>query len=542
MSVKMSLLNQNQLHNTIVQAMAEQDIKVAINACRLLNSHYPNYFEGWYLAGQIHDKLRKPLAGLVSTERALLLKPNEPKVTLQRINCFFALDRMSEGRALLTKLSANNLNGLAINTTNEQVDILDKTAMLLTSVDLHDEALQQYHQAILIAPSNAALYYNLATALRFLGKTSLAVDALDKCLSINPLDFEAQGMRSSLTKQTIDDNHIEQLKALLVNNALPSEGRININFALAKECDDVDQTELSFKFLKEGTKLRRQQMSYKVAVDTEIITAIKTTFNSSMLSRNVIGNDSSEPIFILGLPRTGTTLVERILSSHSAVFSAGELDNFGREMSRLAANNSASDTHKLSRSQLVTNSATINFAQLGENYLQSTRPLTGHTERFIDKLPFNYLYAGLIHLALPNAKIINMKRHPMAACFAIYKQLFRDAYPFSYDFNDLAQYYIAYHQLMEHWQQVMPDVIYSIQYENVIADLDSESKKLVEFCQLPWQSQCLRFYENKQASTTASASQVRQPIYNSSVNRWRLYAKQLAPLQEMLEEAGIDTR
>lgn len=535
----MNVLTQSQLHNTVVQALAGKDFKTAIAACRLLNSQYPSYFAGWYLAGQIHQTLKKPEAGLFSTERALLLKPNEPRVMLQRINCLFALNKTTEAISLLVTLANNNLQAIPEKLDIDTIDIFDKTAMLLSGVDLHNEALQQYQQAIVIAPDNPALHYNLATALRFLGKTKQAIEALDHCLAINPLDFEAQGMRSSLSKQTTSNNHIEQLTGVLANQALAKEGRININYALAKEYDDIDQSQQSFHHLQQGAALRRQQMPYQVSADTDIINAIRNTYEQSMFTRGIQGYASAEPIFILGLPRTGTTLVERILSSHSDVFAAGELDNFGREMSQLTA---VAGAEKLTRRQRVAQSATIDFAKLGENYLQSTRPLTGQTDRFIDKLPFNYLYAGLIHLALPQAKIIHMQRHPMAACYAIYKQLFRDAYPFSYDFNDLAQYYIAYHQLMEHWQQVMPNVMYSLSYEDVIADLRGESVKLLEFCQLPWQEQCLRFYENSQASTTASAAQVRQPIYTRSVDRWRLYAKQLAPLQQMLEDAGIDTQ
>jgi hypothetical protein len=149
------------------------------------------------------------------------------------------------------------------------------------------------------------------------------------------------------------------------------------------------------------------------------------------------------------------------------------------------------------------------------------------------------LYAGLIHLALPNAKIINMTRHPMAACYAVYKQLFKDAYPFSYDLQDLAKYYIAYHRLIQHWKTVIPGVMYDVKYEDMVHNQQAQSQALLTFCDLPWQDQCLRFHENKSASTTASAAQVRLPIYNTSIDRWREYSQQLRPLQVMLEQAGI---
>jgi hypothetical protein len=197
------------------------------------------------------------------------------------------------------------------------------------------------------------------------------------------------------------------------------------------------------------------------------------------------------------------------------------------------------DTSTLSLTELVKKSASVDFASLGLNYINSTKPSTGHTKRFIDKLPINMLYAGLIHLALPNAKIINMTRHPMAACYAVYKQLFKDAYPFSYDLQDLAKYYIAYHRLIQHWKTVIPGVMYDVKYEDMVHNQQAQSQALLTFCDLPWQDQCLRFHENKSASTTASAAQVRLPIYNTSIDRWREYSQQLRPLQVMLEQAGI---
>jgi hypothetical protein len=240
------------------------------------------------------------------------------------------------------------------------------------------------------------------------------------------------------------------------------------------------------------------------------------------------------------MPRTGTTLVERILGSHSQVFSAGELNNFSLELIPLVRK--ATRGRRLSRVEFVAASATVDFRALGAAYIAATRPLRDTRPRFIDKLPFNYLYAGLIHLALPNAKIVNLQRHPMDTCYSVYKQLFRDAYPFSYDLDELGQYYIAYHQLMQHWNEVMPGVIHTIRYETLVNDIEGEARRLLAYCALPWEDQCLRFHENRQVSTTASALQVRQPVYTSSIDKWRHYARQLESLRQRLEDAGIDTR
>ena len=185
--------------------------------------------------------------------------------------------------------------------------------------------------------------------------------------------------------------------------------------------------------------------------------------------------------------------------------------------------------------------ATIDFQALGETYLTSTLPHRDAQLRFVDKLPFNYLYAGLIHRALPRARIVSLERHPMDSCYSIYKQLFRDAYPFSYDLDDLGRYFIAYTELMRHWRGAMPGVIHTVRYEDLVADLEGEARRLLEYCGLAWDERCLRFHENPDASTTASALQVRQPIYAHSVGRWRNYARQLEPLRARLASAGIDT-
>jgi len=184
-------------------------------------------------------------------------------------------------------------------------------------------------------------------------------------------------------------------------------------------------------------------------------------------------------------------------------------------------------------------SASIDFAALGDAYIESTRPFTGKTPRFIDKLPLNFLYVGLIRLALPNAKIISVRRHPLDTCYAVYKQLFVDAYPFSYDLEELARYYAAYDRLMQHWSSVTPDAVYTLRYEALVDDFEPEVRRLLAHCGLDFEEACLRFHENKSASTTASTVQVRQPVYRSSVGKWRQYREQLAPLITKLEDEGI---
>jgi hypothetical protein len=196
--------------------------------------------------------------------------------------------------------------------------------------------------------------------------------------------------------------------------------------------------------------------------------------------------------------------------------------------------------HPVDKLEFVQRALEVNFASLGKEYIESTRPRTGHRPRFTDKLPLNYLYAGLIHAALPNARLILLRRHPLDNCYAMYKTLFGSAYPFSYDLTELAHYYVAWHRLMQHWESVLGGALLCVEYEDLVSDQEGVSRRIIEHCRLPWEDGCLEFHRNSASVATASAVQVRQPIYSSSVGRWRSYAKQLDALASHLRTNGIE--
>jgi hypothetical protein len=239
---------------------------------------------------------------------------------------------------------------------------------------------------------------------------------------------------------------------------------------------------------------------------------------------------------ILRLPRTGSTLLERILSSHPDVYAAGELLHFNTamtaELKRIGA--PADPAGQLSRV------FDCDAARIGEAYLRRTRPFTHHTKHFIDKRPLNFLLIGMIARALPDAQIIHVRRTPLDACFAIYKFLFNDAYPWSYDLDDVARYYIAYRRMMEHWREALPGRIIDVAYEDMVANVETEARSLLERLGLPSDPACLQFYKNQTAAMTGSAAQVRKKIYASSVGRWKAYEEQLKYVTFALETAGFD--
>ncbi|MDH3612955.1 MAG: sulfotransferase [Gammaproteobacteria bacterium] len=518
------------LESRVWELLGENDVKQAIAACEQLNRQFPDFASGWHTASHLALKLNNRSMALAAIEKAVAIEPNNSGWLLQRAMCLLQLGQMERVDALVTQLASRKMK-----TAYEY----SAFGMLLTELGRREEAVKNYEKAAVLDPEQAKHYYNIACLQRTLGDIEAAERNFDKTVSLDPADYEAYKIRSELRRQTAGNNHVDALEELFNNGIDNDRGRVNICYALAKELEDLDEAERSFYYLKIGADTRRSYMQYDVQRDLDTIASIQQTYSTELFDGSAAGDGNFEAIFILGMPRTGTTLIERVLASHSDVFAAGELNNFAFQMMKLLR--AESDKKNVARDEMVELTTKLDFRKLGEAYINSTRPFTEHAARFIDKMPLNYLYAGLIHLALPNAKIINLKRNPLDTCYAIYKQLFIDAYPFSYDLDELGRYFVAYHQLMEHWNTVLPGVVHTVEYEKLVSDIEKESRRLLDFCDLDWQPQCLRFYENKEASTTASTVQVRQPVYQSSVGKWRNYEKQLQPIVEILQQAGIDT-
>jgi len=506
----------------------KNQLKQAIMACQNLNQQFPGFAPGWHAASQLAIKTQRLDAALRFTEIAIELEPDQVNWLIQKAVCLWHSRQFEPLNTLVDELVSRQSLGANHYST---------LGLLLTQLERREEAISFYQQAAKLKPGNSQHFYNMAVLQRSLGEIDNAERNLDRAISLNPADYEAFKVRSELKKQTAASNHVKAMEKLLKRGIKDPRGKANVCFALAKELEDMEEWDRSFRILNEGAKTRRSYMEYTLQRDLDTMVVIRQSYGSDLFDGHIEGSDNSEAIFILGMPRTGTTLVERILASHSDVFPAGELGNFAMEM--MAQVRQTSLNRKPDRDELVRLTTELDFRKLGDAYIASTRPSTGHTPRFIDKLPLNYLYVGLIHLALPNAKIINLRRHPMDTCYAIYKQLFVDGYPFSYNLEELAQYFAAYHRLMEHWNAVLPGVIHTVNYEDLVADVEGESKRLLQFCELDWQQQVLKFYQSKAASTTASSTQVRQPVYRSSVAKWKRYEEQLEPLARIFKEAGI---
>jgi len=489
---------------------------------------------------------------LLQIDQALKVRPDMPRMLLNRAQCLLAMGRRVEARA-----SADAALPLA---TRDAV-LLDALGSFYSFAGDQLDALQAFERAVALAPDNAHFIFNRATVQRFLGNLSAAEADYDKVIALRPMDFEAYKNRSDLRTQTLERNHVAELEGLVARGFADWRAEMQIRYSLAKEYEDLGEYTKSFAHLQQGAVKRRANLNYDTTADVATVDWIIEAFPSgpAALPPSAAGaaqrNTSISataikpvpqpatatqpvPLFIVGLPRSGTTLVDRILSSHSKVKSAGELNDFA--LALVAAVRRDNNNAQLPRRELVARSAHIDFAALGREYLERASATVGACEYFTDKMPLNYLYCGLIRRALPNAKIIHLTRHPMASGYAMYKTLFKDGYPFSYDLREIARYYGAYRRLMDHWTATMPGAIHTLSYEGLVADQLTESRKLLEFCGLEWEEACADFHRNAAATTTASASEVRQPMYDSSVAQWRHYATQLAPLSEALTSAGIN--
>jgi hypothetical protein len=288
------------------------------------------------------------------------------------------------------------------------------------------------------------------------------------------------------------------------------------------------------RHLHAASALRRGRMAYRVESDVEAMDAIRRVFDAPCLERRAApAQTGSVPWFVLGLPRSGTTLVERILGSHAALASLGEVDCL--VFSLLQAVGTAGG-----KQALIERSGHADAARLGALYLGATDSYGLRAEGIIDKTPSNFLYLGLIHRALPAARVVHVHRHPLDSCLAMYKTLFRMGYPYSYNLEDLGHYYLAYHRLMAHWRERVPESFIDVSYDELVADQRGHTERLLSWAGLGWDDACLEFHRNPAPSSTASATQVREPIHQRSSGRWRAHGRALAGLAEFLEGHGVD--
>jgi len=400
------------------------------------------------------------------------------------------------------------------------------------SVGRHKDAAKFFGKALEIKPDHVGALCAKGNALRTIGDQDGAIAAFRRSIEANPLHAEAYWNLANLKTFRFEDSEVDGMLALVGDERIAHEGQVQLNNALGLEFEGRKEYGRAFGFIDRSNILRREKEFYDRAENEELVDMTIKAFSRQFLEDNTgHGDPEPSPIFIVGLPRSGSTLLEQILASHSMVDGTHELRDLALAIRSYRKTSRAGERYPAS----VANIDEDGFKRLGSEYIERTRRHRGDCPFFTDKNPNNHVHVGLLHLILPNAKIINARRHPLDTCFGSYKQLFAQGQPFSYDLVELGEHYLQYQRLMDHWHDVLPGKVLDVQYEEVVADLEGQARRILEYCELDWETSCLQFHETSRSVKSASSEQVRRPIYKSAVNTWRHYEQHLGALIEVLE-------
>jgi tetratricopeptide (TPR) repeat protein len=397
----------------------------------------------------------------------------------------------------------------------------------------YDEALRLYRELLLEAPQSPELHLSVAHALKTIGQQQEAIESYHQAARIRPSYGDAYWSLANLKTYRFSDDEIVVMRAEEARPRTPMVDRYHLCFALGKALEDRAEYLDSFHYYERGNALKRSEVRYRPEhVEQSARLQAQLFTPQFMAERRGSGSPRGDPIFIVGLPRSGSTLIEQILASHSLVEGTTELADIPRLAQRLAGRE---QTDGPSRYPGVLAELTAQqLRDMGEKYLADTQVYRSGKPNFIDKMPNNFRHLGLIHLILPNARIIDARREPMACCFSNFKQLFASGQEFTYSLEDIGRYYRSYLQLMAHWEAVLPGKILRIQHEQVVEDLEGSVRRILEFCGLPFEPQCLAFHKTERSVRTASSEQVRRPIFKEGLDQWRHFEAWLGPLRAAL--------
>jgi len=497
----------------------------ASECCRRLLSAKRDLVEGHFLVGLIALEMKQTGRAVQAFGSVTKLEPEHGAAWANLSRLFMQFGQAGRADAALEKAVAHN-DGNPI--------VMDLIGTIYGLLGDQREAGSWIQRALDKKPDSIPFLINQANNHMFLDRLDDAEELLNKVLAKAPSHPNAHWLLSGLRRAKNRD-HIEVLQRLVQEDVRDPRALAFLYYGLGKELEDLEDWDNAFEAFALGAAARRTTIDFDEAAEIAMYDAFRTTFTEDWLGDGRQGHDDPSPIFVVGQPRTGTTLVERVITSHSMVHSAGELKQFGHCLRRLGDYREA----QRQSAKLAEIGADIDPEALGKAYLQTTRRMRGSLPRFVDKLPPNYLYIPLILKALPNARVVHLRRSPMDACFASFKQLFADAYPHSYDQAEMARHHARYFHLMASWRERFGDRFFDISYEDTAANLEPNARALIEFLGLPWEDACLEFHKQEAAVTTASVVQVRQPAHTRSVGRWRRYENQLAPMRDALAEAGV---
>jgi tetratricopeptide (TPR) repeat protein len=457
-------------------------------------------------------------------ERCLQLAPG---FHLARHNYASLLLRRNELDAALAEIEK-----LLLAEPNNPSFQLFKGTVLVRKGD-HPPALALFERVLKDYPRQAPAHMNYGHTLKTVGRLDEAVAAYRKAIELSPGIGEAYWSLANLKTFRFTDGDVAKMREQFRPEGGHPDDQGHLAFALGKALEDRKQYDESFEFYSLGNAIRRKDHRYDPRKNIyNTARQIKALDAAFFAARQGYGCMAPDPIFIVGLPRAGSTLLEQILASHSQVEGTSELPDIIAMSRKLGGRSRRNQATKYP--EILNDLTPLQFAELGESYMRTTRVQRRGAPYFIDKMPNNFQHVGLIHLILPNAKIIDARRHPMAGCFSCFKQLFAHGQTYTYDLADLGHYYRDYVKLMDHWDEVLPGRVLRVQYEDMVADTEAQIRMLLDYCGLEFEEQCLRFYETDRAIRTPSAEQVRQPVYKEGLEHWRNYEKHLGPLKEAL--------
>lgn len=503
-------------------ALGQRDFRRAHALCIDVLQQRPDNAEALFLLGVLAAEHGKHTKAVELYVRSLMQRPASAETLAQLGRSRIALQQPR--LALEAARAALAVQPMA-------APVLDTLGVVLTRAGAHDEAVVPFRAAVAAAPDNPEYQYNLGAALQFIGDFAGAEAAYRAALAVQPAHHRAWSALAQVAPRLAPAD-VAAIEAQLASQTIGVDAELSLCHARAKAAEDAGEYATAMRWLQRGKARKRAALDVPSLDEAALFASAQCTAG---LAARGGGHPGAEPIFIVGMPRTGTTLVERILSSHPDVFAAGELGHFALALKRAAATPSpyVLDAPTLDAAQ------GLDLAAVGAAYLDSTRPRTGHTPRFIDKMPLNVLLAGVIAAALPDARIVCLKRHPLDTCLSNYRQLFATGfsyYHYAHDLLDTGRWWQRFDALTRVWREQLGGHYIEVHYEDVVDDLESAARRLLAFCGLDWHPACIDFHRNAAPVATASAVQVRQPLYRSALGRWQRYGASLDPLRALLAD------
>lgn len=523
-------LSRNELEARAREALARGEPGPASGYAKALVLADKDKPEGYFLLGLAAAEIGEVAKAVPLLQAAVDRGPQaEHLAQLARIFSLMHLD----GRAAEAARKAISLDPTDART-------LDTIGCVMARIGDHEGSLAPFRKAVEAEPDNLDYRYNLGAACGFTGQVEEAREQYEAILAADPADARTHYALALLTRATDEANHVPRLRSALEAATDPAAS-LRIGYALAKELEDLGDQD-AFEYLKGTNEAHKRATGYDFASDAAIFDAIEAQFsNPGTVEPEVAQAGNRSPIFIVGMPRTGTTLVDRIISSHPQVQSAGELQAMPVAVKRL----SGTASRTVIDPETVAASMRIDPAQLRAAYLENASPhVPDGAHRFIDKLPANFLYVGHMARAMPDARIVCLRRDPMDTVWSNYKNLFASQsmfYAYSYDLLDTARYYARFAQLMDIWDRLFPGRVLQLSYEELVADQEGQTRRLLEHCSLPWDEACLHFHQNRSAVATPSAAQVRRSLNSEAVGKWRRYEQQLERVRQWFADHGIAT-